>query len=275
MINFVFVYTAAKVQKIFHLCKFLHFFFVNSYFFYNFAVPNNFFMRNKTIFLVLFLAVVGCRPHPSQVELMRAAKAQKDSVQYAQACQTILYSDSLLQTLLPQVDPLMKAFVYEKDDKAEDHGHYVHRVLRTTSNTQRNFLQAYVRDNKQVSLTSYFYGSHPIHHNHIKLSVGELYLDKEGSLYSFEVEGVHEMLTVENADALQFLQFVAEHASERVLVTAYGASKVTYYLNDTEKNALTQTFQLAVLMSDIDRLERAIHVASLQKAKYEKKQANL
>lgn len=212
-----------------------------------------------------------CKPRPSKVELLRREKAFEDSVEYVRAERTIAYSDSSLQLLLPQVDPLLKAFRYEKNEKAEDHGHYVHRLLQTTSNTERNFLQAYVSDDRRVELKSYYFGTQPIHHRSVELSAGEVLIAKEGSPFSFEAEGVHEIVTIEQQDALSLLQFVAEHFDERILVKASGASRVTYYLQENEKKALRDTYQLALLMMDIDRLERAIHTASLQRTKYEKK----
>lgn len=217
------------------------------------------------------LVIPSCKPRPSKVELLRREKAQEDSLEYVRAKRTIAYSDSLLQELLPQVDPLLLSFCYEKNEKAEDHGHYVHRLLQTTSNTERNFLQAYVLDNRRVEVKSYYFGAQPINHRRLELNAGEVVVAKEGSPFRFEAEGVHEIVTIEQQDALELLQFVAEHFTERILVKASGSSRVTYYLQDNEKTALRDTYQLALLMMDIDRLERAIHTATLQCAKYEKK----
>jgi len=220
---------------------------------------------------VFSLVVVACGNHPSKVERMRQQKAERDSISYMQAQQNLCYSDSLLQLLLPQVDPLMKKFVYSKNEKAEDHGHYVHRLLQTTSNTSRNFLQAYVSDNRRASVQSYYYGSMQHHQRAIRLSVGEDYVEKEGSNHAFQVEGWHEILTMDDADALQLLAFVNNHTGDRVRVESIGARSVVYYLSIQEQQALAETYQLAVLMRDIDALERAIHVANLQILKYEKK----
>lgn len=229
---------------------------------------------NTCIFSIMVLTLGGisaCQPKPNRAEVMRMEKFHHDSIAYIQAQQTMMYSDSLLQTLLPQVDPLLKAFRYEKNEKVEDHGQYVHKLLQTTSNTQRNFIQAYVSDHRRTVLKSYYYGDYAIQHDHLKLSAGEVFAQCEGSLYRFEVEGVHEILTIEQDDALSLLRFVAEHIDERILVTAYGKSRVTYYLQSNEKQALAQTYQLAILMQDIDQLERAIKTASMQISKYENK----
>lgn len=220
------------------------------------------------------VAMTACGNRPSKVDLMRQEKAQRDSIKYVQAKQNMYYSDSLLQVLLPQVDPLLKSFVYSKHDKAEDHGHYVHRLLQTSTNTTRNFLQAYVADNRVTSLQSYYYGAARHQQKSLRLNVGEDYVEKEGSNHAFEAEGWHEILTIEDADAIQMLALVANHVGERVRVESKGVRPVVYYLSVQEQQALAETYQLSVLMRDIDALERAIHVADMQIRKYEKNHPN-
>jgi len=231
-------------------------------------------MPKIVFYLLLGLVSWGssaCSGRPSKVDLMRAEKAQRDSIAYCQAKQNLHYSDSLLQLLLPQTDPLLRSFVYSKNEKAEDHGHYVHRSLQTTSNTTRNFLQAYVSDNRIASVQSYYYGSRQQHQRALRLTIGEDYINKEGSNHAFNVEGWHEILTIEGDDAIQLLSFIANHTDDRIRVSSIGDQQVVYYLTSSEKQALADTYRLSVLMRDIDALERAIHVASLQIQKYEKK----
>lgn len=227
----------------------------------------------KFAFYTLFIAcatLLSCTHKPSKVELLRLEKQHQDSVEYCQAQQTLRYSDSILQTLLPQSDEQLKLFRYEKNENFEDYGHYVHRLLATGSNTSRNFLQAYVSDNRKTTIQCFYYGAQPQNQLHVRLSVGDLYIEKEGSNHAFEAEGWHEILTVESQDAIDILYFVSSHAQERIRVTMDGKNCVQYYLNQQEKQALTDTYQLAVLMNDIDQLERAIRVASLQIQKFQK-----
>jgi len=222
----------------------------------------------------LCISITACTHRPSKVEIMRQEKQVRDSITYCQAKQNLYYSDSLLQVLLPQTEPLLQKFVYSKHDKAEDHGHYVHRLLQTTSNTQRNFLQAYVSDNRITSVQSYYYGAKPHHQKAVRLSAGEGYVEKEGSNHAFQAEGWHEILTIDGENAIQLLSYLFNHAGERIRVSSMGDLSVVYYLSQNELQALADTYQLAVLMRDIDALERAMHVSNLQIQKYEKKHPN-
>lgn len=203
--------------------------------------------------------------YPRQVEQRRQAKALKDTIVYLQSQHTLRYSDSILQPLLPEADKLLKEFRYEKREGYEDHGQYVYRNLQTGWNTNRCFLQAYVSDDRKTLVKSYYYGGKPIHQVSVALQAGEQEIELQGQNHAFEVEGWHEILTLENEQALEILNFISSHMSERIRVTAQGekpASKAVYYLSDNEKQALDRTYQLGLLMRDIDELERQISLAS-------------
>ena len=212
--------------------------------------------------------------YPREVAQRRLAKALGDSITYLEAQSTLAYADSMLPPLLEQSDKLLKQFKYEKDEQYEDKGRYVHRLLNTSSNTARNFLQAYVRDDRQTIVKSYYYGSHQVNQQQVTLSAQGEELRFSGSNHTFEVEGWHEIMTLEDENALQLLNFISAHHSDRVRVHGAGLKPNhtwVYYLNDKEKEALSATYQLGFLMKDILRLEQMANAARNQIAHYERK----
>ena len=212
--------------------------------------------------------------YPREVAQRRVAKALGDSITYLEAQRTLAYADSMLPPLLEQSDKVLKQFKYEKDEQYEDKGRYVHRLLNTGSNTARNFLQAYVRDDRQTIVKSYYYGSHQVNQQHVTLSAQGEELRFSGSNHAFEVEGWHEIMTLEDESALQLLNFISAHHSDRVRVHGAGIKPNhtwVYYLNDKEKEALSATYQLGFLMKDILRLEQMGNTARNQIAHYERK----
>ena len=212
--------------------------------------------------------------YPREVAQRRVAKALGDSITYLEAQRTLAYADSMLPPLLEQSDKVLKQFKYEKDEQYEDKGRYVHRLLNTGSNTARNFLQAYVRDDRQTIVKSYYYGSHQVNQQHVTLSAQGEELRFSGSNHAFEVEGWHEIMTLEDENALQLLNFISAHHSDRVRVHGAGLKPNhtwVYYLNDKEKEALSATYQLGFLMKDILRLEQMANTARNQIAHYERK----
>ncbi len=212
--------------------------------------------------------------YPKEVSARRVAKSLSDSIVYIEAQRTLVYSDSMLNVLLPQVDPLLKQFRYEKNDKYEDEGRYVHYLLRTTSNASRCYLQCYVSDQRKTTLKSYFFGNRAIHHDRITLSANEMQIEQTGSAHVFEAEGWHEILTLDEEHALQLLNFISAHKQDRVKVTLGGKSNYIYYLQQNEKEALEQTYLLGTLMRDIRRLEENINMANKQIARYNERYMN-
>ena len=216
-----------------------------------------------------------------QVDARREAKALQDTIALLEAERTAAYADSMLQTLLPQVDPLLKKFRYEKDERYEDHGQYVSRLLQTTSNTERCFIQAYVGDNRLTRVKSYYYGSATLIQNGVELCLqpnedcntwqgSEHHFstssDSEASSSSRNIGGFHSILTLEGDPAIELLAFIASQPDAKVRVRLHGnnakgqsASPYTYVLSKNDKAALVETLQLATLFHDIHRLEEMLN----------------
>jgi len=224
------------------------------------------------VLLVLWvLSFAACTHRPSKVEQMRQEKAEKDSLEHVQALRTIGYSDSLLALLAPQADSLLKFFRYDKNENYEDHGTYVHRLLQTTRNDHRCYMQAYVTDDGHLVLQSFYYGAKPIEQQFLRLDADDVYQEAEGTNHRFEVEGWHEVMSIPEEDAIRLLSFVSSHMDARIRVIAKGKQQACYYLQPNEKDALATTYQLALVVRDIATLERAVHVATLQEQKYQER----
>lgn len=209
---------------------------------------------------------------PAEVEKRRLAKALEDSIVYLEAQKTLSYADSILPPLEQKADALLKQFRYEKDEKYEEYGRYVHRLLTTSSNTSRNFLQAYVRDDRKTIVKSYYFGNTPVNQQSLSLSVNGEEVQFTGSNHAFEVEGWHEIMSIENEPALRLLNFISAHMQDRVRVKGQGdkpSKSWVYYLNDKEKTALSQTYELGWLMKDILQAEDIRNKAQRQIDRYE------
>lgn len=212
--------------------------------------------------------------YPKQVSERRIAKALEDSIIYLEAQSNLAYTDTMLPPLFAKADSVMRYFRYEKNEKYEDHGQYIHRLLATGSNTSRNFLQAYVRDDRQTIVKSYYYGTTEVQQQAITLSSEGEELHFAGSNHSFEADGWHEIMSLEDETALQLLNFVSAHMGHRVRVGGQGSSPTkawVYYLNDKEKQALSDTYLLGWIMKDIKRLEEIQQTSRRQIERYERK----
>lgn len=230
----------------------------------------------KRILMVLTLAAVmlsGCGPKGTSVEERRREKRQQDSINLVMQEKTLAYTDSLLQTMMPSADSLLALFDYKKNEKYEDHGYYIHKHLQTAGLGQRIYLQAFVTDNLKTVVRSMYFGQ-KIEHTTVSLFADSVSASFEGEPHYFEAEGNHEMVTLPDAEAVQLLQFVNAYAGSRIQVTLSGKKKYRYILNAKDIQALLQTLELQVMMSDIKRLEDQQRQASLQVEKYRRRLGN-
>ena len=208
-----------------------------------------------------------------QVDVRREAKTLQDTITLLEAERTAAYADSMLQILLPQVDPLLKKFRYEKDERYEDNGQYVSRLLRTVPNSERCFIQAYVGDNRLTRVKSYYYGSASLVQTEVELclSGNDDCNAWQGMEHHFDVDAFHSILTVEGDPAIEMLAFIASNPDAIVRVRLHGKSTngkerspYTYTLSKNDKDALIETLQLATLFHDINRLEDMLNNSKKQ-----------
>ncbi len=79
-------------------------------------------------------------------------------------------------------------------------------------------------------------------------------------------------MSIEDEPALRLLNFISAHTQDRVRVKGQGdkpSKSWVYYLNDKEKTALSQTYELGWLMKDILRAEDMRNKAQRQIDRYE------
>lgn len=222
--------------------------------------------------LCVALFLCGCGHQPSKAEVRKAEKRQQDSIALAAQERTLAYYDSLQQALAPALDELLPRFKYEKDERYEDKGHYVHRLLRTTSNTARNYIQTYVRDDGETIVRFFYYGERALGFEKVALSAESLQDTFAGEVHAFEAEGWHETLTIEGDEALRCLHFVDSYRGSRVRVALCGSrSRAVYYLSQNDKDALMETYRLGMAMRDMVEVERRIKLTSIQVEKYQKR----
>lgn len=232
-------------------------------------------MPKKPLILLLssLFLLVGCGPKKKSVAEMRAEKRAQDSLELIRQRQSLAYYDSTLQTLLPEVDNMLKPFEYSKQSQYEDHGHYVHKLLKTNRNVEHNYLQVYADDDFNVIVKAYYCGDYVLKMHSLELIADSLTSVYHGHNHSFETDAKrHEMLSVEGDEAMRLLSFIDAYRNQKLRVRLVGEkSKYAFYLPSQEVEAMMATYELALRMADIHELEKRVKQASLQVEKYEKR----
>lgn len=221
----------------------------------------------------------SCGNRKPSVKEQRAEKRRIQEAELVQQRQTLQYCDSMQAILFHDVDELMKNFTYVKEDRYEDHGHYVHKQLGTTRNAERCFLQPYVSDDYRITLRSYYFGTRKIRHTSVTLTADSVVLKLSGKNHDFETftaeeeDNVeqHEVVTLSDEDCVSLLGFVDAYRDRKIKVTLEGKGRYVYVLSKEDRNALLDTYQLGVLMCDIRQMEMLQKQASLKVQNLEKR----
>ncbi len=203
--------------------------------------------------------------YPRQVEARRESHHLKDTIALLEAKRTLSYSDSVLEVLSQRSDSVIALFRYEKDQRYQSEGNYIHPALLPQNNPQRCYLQAQVSDRLKLTLRSHYYGSRALRHTLIRLEADSLYLNLHGSCHSFEADGINEITTVSHNECLEALKFIATGSESKATVSLEGTGKpFTYVLSERDKKALARTLELYFLLTDINKLEQTCHKADKQ-----------
>lgn len=207
--------------------------------------------------------------YPKLVEERRFAQALEDTVIRIENQRNLDYFESILPEKKHQADSIAKKFRFEKNSTYQDYGHYVYNTLRIESNIDRNYLRAYVDENADFFLISNFTANYKLNHTRVKVSVGDNHAQTEEVLldnpmnHKFSDNGMYfEIVTFKNEIAGNVPLFIAENPKGRIEITLEGEKSYNYYLNDFEKKALNETYNLWVAKKDVVMLEKEIQKAT-------------
>ena len=212
---------------------------------------------------------------PKQVEERRIAKYYSDSIVYLEAKRSYRYSDSLLAVLSEQKKELVKSFLHERDTNYEDIAHYIFPQMLTIRNTARCFLQAQVNDNGEMVVKSFYTGK-KITQEYITISAVESdeQATARGDSYEFDDGNWHSILTIDNTQSAEVLNFISANTENRIKITL-NEKDYSYFLQDNEKKMLQATYRLGILLNDIKLLERQINLAETQISVWESRHNKL
>lgn len=205
--------------------------------------------------------------YPLEVDVRRLAKILLDSISVIENDRTLAFCDSLLPLKEAEIASTLKHFRREEDSSYIGEVRYVHRLLRTENNSLRCYLQAKIGESGSIFLKSTYCGR-PIKHNSVELYSNDFSLKASGSnFHSFQLDNVRcETLLFSEEEALNLLRFLEEHKQESIKVVLAGeSSSYPYFLMESERNALADTYALSVLLSDCERLRQERRRANIRK----------
>lgn len=214
--------------------------------------------------------------YPKEVDALKNALELMRKVDFKESERNLAYCDSLLPIRMQEVEDLKKGFVFEKDSDYQEIGNYIWKQQTIERNVQRCYIRCGVDERGEMYLASVYFGGKPINHTGIRLSAGgDLFAETAsipydgGINYRFKDMGnTTEVVTYKGDAGKDAVQFIYDNSDKRIKVEYTGGKPYVIYIAEGDKKALTSTYNLASVLSDIDHLKT-------EKQKAEKKQAYL
>lgn len=200
--------------------------------------------------------------YPKEYKVLKEGLALMRQVELKEAERTIAFCDSLLPIKIEEAETLKKGFAFEKDSVYEEIGNYIWKQQTIERNVQRCYIRSGVNEKGEIYLASVFYGGAPINHTGLKVSTPDGQFAETASIaydggvnYRFKDLGkTTEVVTYKGEKGLDAAKFIASNAKERIKAEYTGGKPYTIYIADGDKKAIAATYDLAVVLSDLENL---------------------
>ena len=203
--------------------------------------------------------------YPREIEIRKQALTLMRLVERGECEQNIAFCDSMLPIRQNELVDLKKGFIFEKNTAYEPIGKYIWKSMTVENNVERSYIRCGVNEEGEMYMASVYFGRSPINHTGLSFTTNDGIHAETPSIpydggvnYRFQDMGnTTEVVTYkgENCKAIaNFLMIVNE--KERIKATYTGGKSFTLYLSDSDKKAIKATYELALVLTDIDSLQR-------------------
>lgn len=202
--------------------------------------------------------------YPKEFKILKEGLTLMRQVELKEAERNIVFCDSLLPLKEAEALEMEKNFALEKDTAYNEIGNFVWKQQTIERNIQRCYIRSGVNEKGEIYLASVYFGGRPIDHTGIKLSTanGEYAetpaIPYDGGLnYHFKDLGnTTEVVTYQGEKCENAVKFIYANPKERIKVEYTGGKPYIIYLADADKKAIAATFDLAVVLSDIEKMKK-------------------
>ena len=199
--------------------------------------------------------------YPKAFEARRQGIKLMQQIEEAEQMRIIEYEDSMIAVSQAAFEKIKANYAFEKDERYQDIGLYTIKSQAPQRNTDRTYIRAQVDELGRMTLISCYRGSSYIHHDWLKLSVGEVYVDtpESNDRHEFEDLGVYyEWLSFINGNDGGAAAFINANKDADIRFTLYrktgpDSSRPVYRnlkLNKDDRYAIACLYDLSqVLLS--------------------------
>jgi len=201
---------------------------------------------------------------PREVEVLREALTLMRLVEYGESERNMAYCDSLLPVRREEAEKLKKGFRFEKDSLYEDIGNYIWKQQTIEGNVERSYVRCGVDEKGEIYLASVYFGARPLNHTGLKLSLPDGVYAETASIaydggmnYRFKDGGrTTEVVTYKGANGLAAIQLACNAPNRARIKAEYtGGTAFSLYLSENDLKIIRATYDLAVVLSDIEAMQ--------------------
>ena len=162
--------------------------------------------------------------YPKAFEARRQGIRLMQQVEEAEQLRAIEFEDSIISAATAAFEKIKGNYVFEKDERYQDLGLYTIKSQAPNRNIDRTYIRAQVDELGRMTLVSSYRGSSYIHHDWLKLSVDDKYVDTPISddRHEFTDLGIcYERLSFINGNEGGAAAFISANKDENITYTLY------------------------------------------------------
>ncbi|MBO7111677.1 MAG: hypothetical protein J6W18_06990 [Bacteroidaceae bacterium] len=201
--------------------------------------------------------------YPKAFEARKQGIKLMQQIEEAEQMRIIEYEDSMIATSQAAFEQIKANYAFEKDERYQDIGLYTIKSQAPRRNTDRTYIRAQVDELGRMTLISSYRGSSYIHHDWLKLTVGDVYVDtpESSDRHEFEDLGVYyEWLSFINGNDGGAAAFISANKDENITFTLYrktgpDSSRPVYRnlkLNKDDRYAIAKLYDLSLVLLSLN-----------------------
>lgn len=197
--------------------------------------------------------------YPRAVEQRKGGVALLDSVRRAENADIISTCDSLVKLFEPKVEDTKRMFVYQRNKQYQETGNYIPKE-QIMDHIVSTSLRSGVSESGQLYIESVFVGTQK--HKKLKISLKDgsfaetLSVTDDGLNYRFSNMGKgYEVIRFAGADENGVGKFIFANSDKPLVASISGGGSYTYALSQITKTAIAKSYQLSVMMIQLDSLK--------------------
>ena len=199
--------------------------------------------------------------YPKAFKEIRAGFDLLQEVRRAENKRNILFIDSMIESNITKLKALQVNFDFVRDENYQEFGNYIPKLTPSVKTLEQNTLRSGVSEKGVLFLESVLSGNN-INHNKIKVSIPDgsyaesLVVTADGLNYKFTtLNKTYEIVRFFGNDESGVAEFIHTFQDSPITLDYSGKKTYSKALSNTEKKAISQSFELSITLYEIEDLK--------------------